>query len=298
MKKIIVALVLSISALSMAASTEQSSATKTNNSIKFMATDLIISEYVEGSSNNKAIEIYNGTGVPVNLSNYTLKKQSNGAGDFINPLVVNRTLAHDSTFVIVNGDAGDVLKAYADTLVTYADNPAISFNGNDAVAIFKTTGKTEDMVDVVGTVNTGTVNWGLNMTLTRKSTVTSPVAIYDAAEWDQSISDTFTGLGTHTMDGTSSIDNNNTATSNVVISAYPNPFNPTTSISFTLPQALNGSLAVYNQAGQKVTELFNGQMKQGLNNFQFNAADLNSGVYFCKLVSGTQSFTNKMVLTK
>jgi len=97
---------------------------------------------------------------------------------------------------------------------------------------------------------------------------------------------------------TSSIDNNNTALSNVVISAYPNPFNPTTSISFTLPQALNGSLAVYNQAGQKVTELFNGQMKQGLNNFQFNAADLNSGVYFCKLVSGTQSFTNKMVLTK
>jgi len=98
--------------------------------------------------------------------------------------------------------------------------------------------------------------------------------------------------------GPSSIDNNKIALSDVVISAYPNPFNPTTSISFTLPQALNGSLAVYNQAGQKVTELFNGQMKQGLNNFQFNAADLNSGVYFCKLVSGTQSFTNKMVLTK
>jgi len=97
---------------------------------------------------------------------------------------------------------------------------------------------------------------------------------------------------------TSSIDNNNTALSNVVISAYPNPFNPTTSISFTLPQALNGSLTVYNQAGQKVTELFNGQMNQGLNSFQFNAADLNSGVYFCKLVSGANSFTHKMVLTK
>lgn len=96
----------------------------------------------------------------------------------------------------------------------------------------------------------------------------------------------------------SAIDNNNTALSNVVISAYPNPFNPTTSISFTLPQALNGSLTVYNQAGQKVTELFNGQMNQGLNSFQFNAADLNSGVYFCKLVSGTNSFTHKMVLTK
>jgi len=298
MKKIIVALVLSISALAMAASAEQSPATKVNKSSKYLATDLIISEYVEGSSSNKAIEIYNGTGVSVNLSNYTLKKQSNGAGDFINPLVVNRTLAHNSTFVIVNGDAGDVLKAYADTLVTFAENPAMSFNGNDAVAIFKTTGKTEIMVDVVGTVNTGTVNWGLNMTLTRKSTVTSAVATYDVAEWDQSASDTFTGLGAHTMNGASAIENNNTATSNVVISAYPNPFNPTTSISFTLPQVLNGSLTVYNQNGQKVTELYNGQMNQGLNNFQFNAADLNSGVYFCKLVAGTQSITHKMVLTK
>ncbi|HPT72081.1 MAG TPA: lamin tail domain-containing protein, partial [Candidatus Cloacimonadota bacterium] len=50
------------------------------------ATDLFISEYVEGTSNQKAIEIFNGTGAPVDLSQYSLKKQTNGAGAFGNEL--------------------------------------------------------------------------------------------------------------------------------------------------------------------------------------------------------------------
>ena len=44
-----------------------------------VATDLIISEYIEGSSFNKAIEIYNGTGAAIDLSEYSLELYSNGA---------------------------------------------------------------------------------------------------------------------------------------------------------------------------------------------------------------------------
>src|SRR5690606_32704155 len=56
------------------------------------ATDLFISEYVEGSSFNKGIELYNGTGAAVDLSNYSLLKQTNGAGDYGSELTLSGTL--------------------------------------------------------------------------------------------------------------------------------------------------------------------------------------------------------------
>lgn len=164
------------------------------------ATDLFISEYVEGSSNNKAIEIYNGTGASVNLSSYSLKKQSNGSGEFGSELVLSGNIANNDVYVIVlSSGSGTTLEGqpYVDLATT---SGALSFNGNDAVALCKS----GVQIDVVGVVDQ-VAAWGENVTFVRKSTINSPTVSYAIADWDEYATDTFTYLGSHTFGGGSSI---------------------------------------------------------------------------------------------
>ena len=79
---------------------------------------------------------------------------------------------------------------------------------------------------------------------------------------------------------------------------YPNPFNPTTSISFEMAETANAELAVYNMAGQKVATLVNGLVGAGSHEVTFDASNLSSGVYFYTLNSGNLVETRKMILTK
>lgn len=156
------------------------------------AGDLFISTYVEGSSWNKALEIYNGTGRSVDLSKYTLQKQSNGAGYFGSTLSLTGTLDNNKTYVIVHKQAGPELMAKAN-LVT---DSVLQFNGNDAVSLQRS-GVT---IDMVGEANAGAdVNWGMDVTLQRKSFVTHPISTYHAAEWQSYGIDTYSMLGNHLM---------------------------------------------------------------------------------------------------
>ncbi|MEI7505019.1 MAG: endonuclease, partial [Paludibacter sp.] len=105
------------------------------------AGDLIIATYIEGSGWNKAIEIFNGTGKTVDLSSYSLLKQTDGAGDFGAKIQLSGALENNKSYVIANNNntvnAGIVVKAQKlDSL--------ISFNGNDAVALVRN-GVTIDM---------------------------------------------------------------------------------------------------------------------------------------------------------
>jgi hypothetical protein len=79
---------------------------------------------------------------------------------------------------------------------------------------------------------------------------------------------------------------------------YPNPFNPTTTIRYSLPAATRVSLKVYNAIGQEVAELVNGDLEAGVHSVQFNASGLASGIYFCRLQAGTIADTKKLVLSK
>lgn len=79
---------------------------------------------------------------------------------------------------------------------------------------------------------------------------------------------------------------------------YPNPFNPVTTISFSLPEAVKVSLTVYNLLGQQVAELVNELKEAGEYSVQFDAAELNSGVYIYKITAGNFSETRKMMLLK
>jgi len=155
-----------------------------------IATDLFISEYVEGTSYNKAIEIYNGTGATVDLSVYSLKKQTNGAGAYSSEQVLSGTLANKAVYVLANTSSNATILG----LATATNNTTTSFNGNDAVALFKN----GVQIDEVGMINQVAV-WGADLTLIRKSSVLSPVATYAAADWDTQATDYITNLGLHTM---------------------------------------------------------------------------------------------------
>jgi len=135
--------------------------------------DLFISEYVEGSGNNKAIEIYNPTNEPVNLGDYQLVRYSNG-GFVPYSVTLGGTIQPKSTYVVVldkrdpDGTGFDqpvdsALQIKADTFLcpVYEENRMMYFNGNDAVTLEKLTGDIADVFGFIGPPMTSDDNgWG------------------------------------------------------------------------------------------------------------------------------------------
>lgn len=185
------------------------------------ATDLFFSEYVEGSSDNKALEIANFTGEPVNLADYEIQSlgnvdkvpaptwDANGSSVTL-PAVV---LPSGATYVICNAGIADEIKPKCDVLVggnvgPFAPTP-IYFNGNDARALAK--GGTR--IDVIGQDDVpvggdkgwtvaGVANATFKHTLVRLPTVTSPTtdwAASAASQWQVRDVDDVSDLGTHTF---------------------------------------------------------------------------------------------------
>ena len=79
---------------------------------------------------------------------------------------------------------------------------------------------------------------------------------------------------------------------------FPNPFNPTTNISFDLPEANHISLDIYNIKGQHIQNITNEYFAPGHYQFKFNGSNLSSGIYFIVLSSNAFILSNKMVLLK
>jgi len=79
---------------------------------------------------------------------------------------------------------------------------------------------------------------------------------------------------------------------------FPNPFNPSTKINFSLPVEGFVTLDVYNSIGQKVATLVNETKTAGTYAVNFDASGLTSGIYFYKINSGSFSETKKMILLK
>jgi hypothetical protein len=79
---------------------------------------------------------------------------------------------------------------------------------------------------------------------------------------------------------------------------YPNPFNPTTTIRFNLPEAGNVKLTLFNILGQEIKTLVNEVKEAGTHTINFNAGELNSGMYIYKIEAGSFVQTRKMTLVK
>ena len=80
--------------------------------------------------------------------------------------------------------------------------------------------------------------------------------------------------------------------------AYPNPFNPTTSISYSVPADMNITLSIFDIRGRLVSQLVNEVQAGGAHSVVWNAADQASGVYVMKLVAGSTVQTQKIMLIK
>jgi uncharacterized repeat protein (TIGR02543 family) len=162
----------------------------------FVNDNLYISEYGEGNSNNKWIEIYNPNNYDVNLSDYQLLLFSNGAATGgSSPDFNGVTISAKNVLVIYNSGSVSAVIEEGDisSTVTY-------FNGDDAVALYKN-GYILDQFGVIGT-DPGT-SWAVGSgdtvdnTLVRKSSISSPNPTWDATEWDVYPIDTFTYIGNH-----------------------------------------------------------------------------------------------------
>ncbi|KGX91808.1 lamin tail domain-containing protein [Pontibacillus marinus] len=141
---------------------------------------VFISEYVEGSSYNKALEIYNGTGSSIDLSNYSVEL-SNTSSD----IALSGTLAAGDVFVVANPNASTSILSETDL-----QDSGVAFNGDDQVTL-KENGTAIDVVGVSGST------WGEDTTLVRNDTVSEGVTSYDSSQWDSYAGDTFSYLGTH-----------------------------------------------------------------------------------------------------
>ena len=80
--------------------------------------------------------------------------------------------------------------------------------------------------------------------------------------------------------------------------SYPNPFNPATTISYSIPQSGNVKLSVYNVLGKEVATLVNGYVSAGVHEVNFKASNIASGIYLYTIKAGNFSKTMKMILMK
>jgi len=79
---------------------------------------------------------------------------------------------------------------------------------------------------------------------------------------------------------------------------FPNPFNPATRLTFTIPVSGQVSLKVYDMLGRQVSVLVAGYLKAGTHEVSFDAGNLPSGIYFCRLQAGSETRIRQMILVR
>ena len=235
--------------------------------------ELFISEYVEGSSNNKAIEIANFTGSPINLSSYSIARDVNSNGAFGAALQLTGTVQNGDVHVIARGNASAGILAVADQL---SSGDAMSFNGDDPVGLFKN----GTLIDIFGIF--GGSNDYANETYRRKPTVSAPTTAFDlAGEWDAFPTDNIDDLGSHNQ--TLGVEN----LVNQPFSFYPNPVK--SELNVKLKNYSNTEIEIYNILGKRVyNQIINSSSK-------LNVQSLKSGVYILKITQGNTTINKSLI---
>ncbi len=246
--------------------------------------NLFISEYIEGTSNNKGIEIVNLTGSSVNLSAYDLRKQTNGSGSWSSPLSLSGTLSNGDVFVVVHSSANSTLKAVADLTSTAVMN----FNGNDPIGLFHN----GTLIDIVGTFNGGSSSFAANKTLVRKSNVLNPNTTYTTSEWTVYSRNTFTYLGSHNTSGTRLL-----PLPLAAIKVYPNPSFGDLNIDILNDIEDSYSIRVIDYLGRIVLQK-NTNRVQYQQQVNLQLQQLDNGIYFIHIKGETIEEIQKIILTK
>ncbi len=174
------------------------------HTIEYISNELFFSEYIEGSSNNKALEIFNNTGASIDLSalDYKVQLYRNGSQTVSSTINLTGTIADGDVFVLSNPSADPLILA-----VTDQTSGSVNFNGDDAIALVKGNA----LVDVIGQIGVDPGSeWGTgdistaNNTIRRKSSIgigdPDGSDVFDPSiEWKGYAIDEFSGLGTHAI---------------------------------------------------------------------------------------------------
>jgi endonuclease I/chitodextrinase len=258
----------------------------TTSDINQVSSELFFSEYVEGSSNNKALEIVNNTDADIDLAGFSIKRQKDGGVDgdvWENELQLSGIILKKDVYVIINGSSSlQKLIDEADFVQPNASQTnfgaPINFNGNDPVGLFKE----GVLVDVIGTYDGGSANFAINKTLRRKNGVSKPNTTFDLVnEWDSYPQDTVEDIGTH-----SSILSLQTF-ENSGFTLFPNPVKSKLFITNTLGNEIL-SISIFNSIGKKV--FVTQQISKELD-IQF----LSKGIYFIKIYTENGIFATKLL---
>jgi hypothetical protein len=279
--------------------------------------DLFISEYVEGSGNDKALELYNPTSATINLTGYRIERFSNGQATSASGGILSLTgsVAPYSTFVITNGQTSTspsspacspALQAMADQLDGVYPAPTY-MNGNDAIVLFKNA----VIIDIFAKTGDASIStseswsdefpydgsvgawWTKDQTLVRKATVMAGVSINPdpfivTVEWDSLPKDTWTGLGSHTCDCLLGV---NELNSNVSFVVYPNPTNEG---QFAVNASENiEQVEVINMVGQVVLSQTNTVLSKKI---QLDSSKLNNGMYAVKIRFSNNSISQTSLI--
>jgi len=283
--------------------------------------DLFISEYVEGSANNKAVEIYNPTDDAIDLSLYTVKRYSNGSPVYTDEVSLSGTIQPRGVIVVTNGQTDSVwvsnggywslpidtaLYNKGDIHCSGIYPTAMYFNGNDALTLEKITGEVVDIFGKIGT-DPGSngwndipptyfagdqfwTSWTKDQTLIRKPTIkegvkSNPDIFMVNVEWDSIAKNDFDSLGYHRCDcGYLGIAQNKFEYSIVI---YPNPsLNQLVTISASEKIEF---VSLINQLGQVI---FSEEFETSQKSIVIKSELLTSGVYIV-----TTRFIDKSVYT-
>lgn len=252
----------------------------TTTDVSTVVNELFFSEYVEGTSNSKALEIANYTGSVVNLANYSIAKNLNGGGGWGTPYQLTGSINPSDVWVIANSASDAVLLTQAD--VTSSSDPT-NFNGNDPLGLFKN----GVLIDIIGVLNNGTSDFAKDVTLRRKSNIVNPNTTFNlTTEWDVYPVNTFDGLGNHSQ--VLHIDSSNQSN---LFQVYPNPASDYISIILA-DNTIKCEYTILNLIGQIVQK---GEIKP---TSTINVNHLNNGVYTLYMYSKTAFQTQKLLIER
>ncbi len=241
--------------------------------------ELFISEYVEpDGGNNKALEIVNLSSAVIDLAAYSIKKQSNGSGDWIHEFPLSGTINVNDVVVLINYQADNSILVSEADIVGPSTNfgSPINFNGNDPIGLFKE----GVLIDIVGQLN-NTSKHIENATYRRKATVSKPNTTFDASEWDILPANTFDGIGSHSSTLSSKKD------SFQAFKMFPNPVYGD-QVNFIINDA--ATITIYNVLGKLVST-----SKITKNSNVVNISTLTSGIYLVKIQSEKQYIAKKLI---
>jgi len=287
--------------------------------ITMAQTELFFSEYVEGSGNNRALEIYNPSSADINLSGYSINRYSNG-GTTPYTVAITGTVPSHGTWVAVSdkrnpaGTGYDTmvdpaLQAKADTFLcpNYGSNKTFYFNGNDAMTLEKPNGTYIDIIGEIGvdpgdawtmdatagyTSALGGKWWTKNHTLIRKPSVTggvtaNPTPFIVGNEWDSLPKNTFQYLGSHPNPlGIQDVKKTNNAF------FYPNP--STNGWFMVKGTEVIKSVEIMNVIGQSIALMVNPEERGDM---RIDTQELTKGIYMIQInFSDNTSIVKKIII--